>query len=129
MSRSQAGIVCSADRSKPSWLMSSMQVPSPFQDPCPHHHSSRLVSQVCRRCTPGRDARSPHQQLTALLVCAFSSSLALPAFFQYVSINLLHLQTLHLTKDAQGSGAGEGMVRGVAASGKEGIMKKIENKY
>lgn len=54
---------------------------------------------------------------------------ALPASSQYVSVNLLHPQTLHMITDAQGSGAGEGLVRDAAAGGKEGIMKKTEDKY
>lgn len=65
-----------------SWPVSRVQLPSPFQAPCPHHHSSHLLSQFCRRCNclgvlgkGAGAARSLHQKLTALSVCAFSSSL------------------------------------------------------
>lgn len=129
MSRSQAGIVCSADRSTTHLANVQHAASQPFPRSLPPSSLFSPCLSVLQEVHPWKGCQVTTSAAHCSVVCAVSSSLALPAFFQYVSINLLHLQTLHLTKDAQGSGAGEGMVRGVAASGKEGVMKKIENKY
>lgn len=119
-----------------SWQTSRTQLPSPFQAPCPHHPSSRLLFWFCRRCiclaVLGRGSRVCQVTLSEGHCSASAHFLhipALPASFQYVSIDLLHPQTLHMITDAQDFGAGEGLVRDAAAGSKEGIVKKMENKY
>lgn len=79
--------------------------------------------------SPGKGSRGC-QVTTSEAQCSASVHLplipALPASFQYITINLLHPQTLHTTTDAQGSGAE--VVRDAAVGGKEGIIMKMENK-